>query len=391
MGGNVAVDWNAFREAMPVTRNWAYFDHAAVAPLPAPSRDALIGWSRQASEQGDAAWPEWAARVERVREMAAGMLAADPAEIALTANTTAGVNLVAEGFPWSDGDNVVTAANEFPTNRFPWLNLAGRGVETREVPAPEGRLDLDRLIDACDERTRLVTVSWVGYASGWRLDVDELVARAHRRGALVLLDAIQGVGVFPLDLSRTPVDFLAADGHKWMLGPEGAGLFFLRREHLSLLRPLGVGWNSVRRAHDFGHADFDLKDSAARYEGGSYNMAGLAALGASLDLLARFGLAPDRSAIAQRILRLTDHACRRLRDELGAVIHSHREGEGWSGIVSFSLPDQNPATLRRECLRRQVVVSCRDGRLRISPHAYNNEQDVDRLVEALRSARAGER
>lgn len=371
---------------MPVSKQWAYFDHAAVAPLPGPSREALERWGREASEQGDTVWPSWAARVEEIRRAAAGMIGADDDEIAFVPNTTAGVHLVAEGFPWEAGDNVVTLANEFPSNLFPWLNLASRGVETRRVAAPGGRVDLRQLLDACDQRTRIVAVSWIGYASGWRLDVAQLVDEVHRRGAYLFLDAIQGLGVFPLDVTEVAVDFLAADGHKWMLGPEGAGLFYLRREHLELLRPLMVGWNSVRQAHDFSHAQFDLKPSAARYEGGSQNMPGVMALGASLDLLRAHGHSPRDSRLAGRVLEMSDHACRRLADELGAEIHSHREGERRSGIVSFSLPGRDPAQLRRECLARHVVLSCRDGRLRISPHAYNNEQDVDRLIEALRPA-----
>jgi cysteine desulfurase/selenocysteine lyase len=380
----VLPDWDEFREAMPVSREWAYFDHAAVAPLPAPSRDAMIRWSREASTHGDTVWPQWAARVTEVRQAAATMIGAETEELAFVPNTTGGVNLVAEGYPWSAGDNVVTLSNEFPSNLFPWLNLADRGVETRQVMPRDGRVDLDRVLHACDDRTRIVAVSWVGYATGWRLDLDELVRCVHQRGALVFLDAIQGLGVFPLDVRRTPVDFLAADGHKWLLGPEGAGLFFLRREHLSRLRPLGVGWNSVRRPHDFGKAEFDLKDTAARYEGGSYNMPGIMAFGASLDLLVGFGLASDRSAVAERILQLTDHACRRLSDELGAVIHSDRVDAGRSGIVSFSIPGRNPSELRSACLRQHVVLSCRENRLRISPHAYNNHDDIDQLIRVLR-------
>ena len=221
-------------------------DHAAVAPLPAPARDAVLQWSREAAEVGDVAWPRWAERVEEVRRLCAALIGADEDEIAFVPNTTAGISLVAEGLPWRAGDNVVTLANEFPSNLYPWMNLGDRGVETRRVEAPQGRVEVDQILERCDARTRLISVSWVGYASGWRMDLAELVERAHQRGILVFLDAIQGLGVFPMDVRQTPVDFLAADGHKWMLGPEGAGIFYVRREHLQRLRPIGVGWNSVR-------------------------------------------------------------------------------------------------------------------------------------------------
>jgi len=179
-------------------------------------------------------------------------------------------------------------------------------------------------------------------------------------------------------VSRTPVDFLAADGHKWLLGPEGAGVFYLRSEHLDLLRPTGIGWNSVAAPFEFTQIDLHLKQSAARYEGGSPNMGGLIGLGASIDLLRRFG--PE--AIGRRIVELTDLACERL-GQIGAIVHSDRCPERKSGIVTFELPDRDPDQIRLRCLEREVVLSCRGGRLRISPHAYNDASDVDRLIEAL--------
>jgi cysteine desulfurase / selenocysteine lyase len=376
---NPAADWSLFRRQMPIARQWAYFDHAAVAPLSGPAQQALVSWAEDATANGSANYPAWTSRVEHLRTLAARMIGALPEEIALVGNTTAGINLVAEGFPWKPGDNVVTRADEFPSNQYAWLHLADRGVETRRIPTDGGKLDLDRLAAACDDRTRLVSVSWVAYASGWRHDLDRLAELVHGRGALLFLDAIQALGVFPLDVRKTPVDFLAADGHKWLLGPEGAGIFFTRREHLDLLRPVGVGWNSVRGAHDFSHIELVFKDTAARYEGGSQNVAGLSTLGASLELLGQFGA----EAIARRVLEITDVACRRL-EEIGAAILSDRTPERRSGIVSFELPGRDPHLLRRQCVERKVLLSCRAGRLRISPHAYNNTDDVQRLVEALR-------
>ena len=217
---------------------------------------------------------------------------------------------MAEGLDWRSGDNVVTLADEFPSNAYPWLNLASRGVETRRVPTENGRLDLDTLAAAIDARTRIVSVSWVGYATGYRHDVERIVELAHDRGALMMLDAIQGVGAFPLDVRKTPVDFLAADGHKWMLGPEGAGIAYIRREHLERLRPIGVGWHSVVHASDYTRIELDLKPTAARYEGGSQNMAGMLGLGASLDLLLDLGM----EDVAAAILDITDRACERLRE-----------------------------------------------------------------------------
>lgn len=363
---------------MPIVRQWAYLDHAAVSPLSGPARDAVFGWCQEATLLGDTAWPEWERQVEELRSLAAQLIGASPDEIALVKNTTEGVNLVAEGLAWNPGDNVVVPADEFPTNQYPWLNLAGQGVETRRAPAEGGRLDLDRLAAACDRRTRLVSLSWVSYSSGWRNDLDRAALIARDCGALLFVDAIQALGVFPLDVRRTPVDFLAADGHKWLLGPEGAGVFYVRREHLARLRPVGLGWNSVVHAHDFGRIELDVKPDASRYEGGSQNMAGMIALRASLKMLLELGV----EAIAGRVLEVTDLACRRLR-QAGAMVHSDRRPAHASGIVAFELPGRDPRAVRQGCLARGVVLSCRAGRLRISPHAYNDESDIERLVEAV--------
>lgn len=374
-------DWSAFRSQMPIAEKWAYFDHAAVAPLSRPTQLAMQKWLATAVADGDVYWPEWAAEIEKARRTAAELIGSDYEEIAFVANTTAGITLVAEGCPWSPGDNVVVPDNEFPSNAYPWMNLASRGVETRRVPTENGKVDLDRLLEACDENTRLISVSWVGFGSGYRIDLEQLVQRAHERSILVFVDAIQGLGVLPMNVKRIPIDFLAADGHKWMLGPEGAGLFYARRDHLKWLRPIGVGWNSVQQQYSFDHIDLNLVDEARRYEGGTANMAGVHGFGAALKLLQQAGLGADSTLLADRVKAISDHAIDQLR-AIGCEIHSHREGEQWSGIVSFSMPG-DPMAIRKKCIDNGVVLSCRSGRLRIATHAYNNEEDVERLVRVL--------
>ena len=371
---------------MPAVAKWAYFDHAAMSPLPQPTADAVQKWLTEAVETGNPAWPDWMRSVEDVRRTAAEMIGAHPDEIAMVGNTTAGISLVSEGIDWRPGDNVVTLADEFPSNVYPWLNLADRGVETRRVPTDvSGRLDLDRLAAACDERTRIVTVSWIGFATGYRHDVKRIASIAHERGAFFFLDAIQGLGAFPLDVNEVGIDFLAADGHKWMLGPEGAGIAYIRRGHLKKLRPFGVGWHSVTPGQDYTHIELNLRPTAARYEGGTQNVCGILAFGASLKLLVDLGI----ESVAAAVLDVTDRACERLA-EIGANIVSdrrmdHRGGEQRSGIVAFEMPGCDPMALKRHCLQREVIFGCRAGRLRISPHAYNNEEDLDRLTEALTS------
>src|SRR5262245_9901755 len=352
---------------MPIARHVAYFDHAAVAPLPASARKAILHWLDQATDEGDVVWSEWAQRMEEVRQTAASLINAQPSEIALVPNTTSGISLVAEGFPWQPGDNVVTLANEFPSNQYPWMNLASRGVEVRRVPVDDGVADLDRIATACDSRTRILSLSWVGYATGWRMNLREVADICHRAGCLFFLDAIQGLGVFPIDVLADGVDFLAADGHKWLLGPEGAGLFFARQEHLAMLRPLMVGWNSVVQGSDYTRIELNLKSEASRYEGGSQNMIGFIGLGASLDLLTSLGVGPKHSPVAEHVLAITDYACQKLL-ELGATLLAPRDGDHRSGIVTFNLRGHDANTIRTHLEYQQNHIPFRADSVRIRHH-----------------------
>jgi selenocysteine lyase/cysteine desulfurase len=372
------------RSLMPVTAKWAYFDHAAVAPLPEPSRQAMADLIADQTENGDVNWPAWRKNVERVRALGAKLIGADAEEVAVIRNTTEGIGLVAEGLPWREGDNVVVPSSEFPSNLYPWKHLASRGVEVRVVEAPDERLDPAKVEAACDSRTRIVAVSWVGYATGWRNDPAVYAEIAHRHGAYLFLDAIQGLGVLPLDMRAAGIDFLAADGHKWILGPEGAGLFYVHRELLDVLRPLLIGWNSVETAGDYTNPDVRLRQTAGRYEGGSYNMAGIAGLAESLSLLTDFGI----GAVAARVEEVTGRLCESLRTAR-ADVASERGGDRWSGIVAFTLPGCSTTALRKHLLDRGIVVRERAGRLRASPHAYTDEEDVERLIGGLRDFRGG--
>lgn len=377
---NVQTDrWQRLREQMPVSHKWIYLDHAGVGPITEPARKSVLQWADETTEDGASNWGRWHQGVEKCRQTAATLVGADVDEISLVKNTTAGICVVAEGFPWKEGDNIVVPANEFPSNLYPWMILESKGVETRRVPVEGGRLDLDRMAAACDDRTRIVSASWISYSSGWRSDVAALAQLAHDKGALFFLDAIQGLGVFPLDVNETGVDFLAADGHKWMLGPEGAGVLYVRRDHLDLLQATGVGWNSVRQERDFGLIDLNLKPTAERFEGGTQNMVGFLGLGASLELL----LSLDIEAVGNRLLEVGNYACEKL-SAAGATIACSRDPERASGIISFDFPGVAVDGARNRLLERGVVLSERGGRLRISPHAYNTEEEMDRLVEILK-------
>jgi cysteine desulfurase / selenocysteine lyase len=372
----------SFRAEMPISKRFAYFDHAAVAPLPHPAVERLTWFAKDASQNGDTNWLEWSAGIGRFRSLVAKILNVSDKEVALVSNTTHGINLIAEGFPWKSGDNVVVPDNEFPSNLLPWRNLERRGIEIRlaKIP-PNGVVSVDQVTNLMDSKTRLVAISWVGFASGFRIAVEQFVQAIHDRGALVFLDAIQGLGVFPLDAMQTDVDFLAADGHKWMLGPEGAGILYIKQQHLNLLNPLMLGWNSLASG-GFDPTAVHLKTSAARYEGGSLNMAGFLALDASLTMLSQFGF----KAISQAVLDNVGQLAEMLRSEKFDV-HVPLHQQNRSGILSVDWQGANPMATRKHCINNDVIVSVRGGRLRISAHAYNNLADMQRLVSALCDAR----
>lgn len=375
---NLSVDWTRLRTEFPVTRRWAFFDHAAVAPLTARAHFALLDYAIDLAENGDVHERAWLDRIEKVRRLAARLLNADPLDIAFIKNTSEGIGIVAEGFPWQTGDNVVTLEEEYPANIYPWLNLSTRGVEVRRVASRGNRILIDDIVAALDARTRIFSVSSVEFGSGFRNDLDVLGRLCRERGIYFFVDAIQSLGVFPLDVQATPIDFLAADGHKWLLGPEGAGIFFIRRELVDKLHPVGVGWNSVIGARDFSRIDFRLKPHAGRWESGSLNVAGTSALGASLELLLDIGI----ENIAQRVLELTDYLCARAADA-GLTVFSSRLSAERSGIVSLVPKQGDIRALVRRCREQGIVINQRAGRLRVSPHCYNTQEEIDRLLATL--------
>jgi selenocysteine lyase/cysteine desulfurase len=379
---------DAFRQAsrreMPICEKYAYFDHAAVAPLPQAAGEAIQKWVGEAMWDGDVVWMQWASQLTSCRELAARLIAASTDEIALIPNTTLGIHYIAAGIPWKPGDGVLAVANEFPSNLLAWKQLSQIGVDVSIYqPESDGRIDLERLLAMVTPATKLVAVSWVGFSSGYRINPGELAVELHRRGVLLLLDSIQGLGVFDLNVQRDGVDFAVADGHKWMLGPEGAGVLYIRREHLEWLRPVGVGWNSVRNSFTFSATELDWRESAARYEGGSHSMVGFVGLSSSLAWMQRMREAFGERIWEESVLDNTQWAVNALR-EAGATVQWPSRIEQQSGIVSFSWRDEDPQMVRQRCLKDRVVLSCRLGRLRISPHGYNNRDDVERLIQSLR-------
>ncbi len=378
------MDWDGLREReFPVTERWAYFDHAAVAPLPRRSGEAIRAWVDDQEWNGVLHWPAWGRKVEQARVDSARLIGADPSEMAFIANTTQGIGIVAEGFPWRLGDSVVTAAEEYPSNLFPWMNLASKGVNLRTVPTrSDGRIWVDDLAAAIDSTTRLLTISHVEFASGFRNDLGALSELCRDRGIAFFVDAIQGLGPLTIDVRRTPIDFLAADGHKWLLGPEGAGLLYIRRDWIERLRPIGVGWKSVTTSYNAASVEFTLKPDASRWEGGSFAMAPLQGFTRSLGLFLEIG--PE--VVSARILERAE-AVREAARSAGWGVHGSARPEDLAGIVAIEKPGIDPEAFARALRDRGIALACRRGRVRVSPHIYTNDDDIGRLAEALGAAR----
>lgn len=368
---------------MPVVTDYAYFDHAAVSPVPTTSANAMQRWVGEVHSAGNIHWPRWHSEIEATRRACATLICAQADEICLVPNTTFGVNIVASGLPWQPGDSVIVPSNEFPSNYVAWHYLKHRGVEIRTVePEPTGAINIQSIMNLVDHTTRLISVSWVGYSTGYRIGLENLIAQAKVRGVLVFVDAIQGLGAFPLDAESLQVDFLAADGHKWLLGPEGAGVLYIAQRNLERLTPQMIGWNSVVRTTGYSNQNLTLRSQAARFEGGSSNAVGMIGFGASVQTLLDAGCHNPTSGFSEAILNLADYAVVRLKS-IGAEVYRDYDRSNYSGIVSFDMPGAEPGLVRKRCISQNVILSVRDNRLRIAIHGYNTEHDVDRLIDAI--------
>jgi cysteine desulfurase/selenocysteine lyase len=370
----------ALREAeFPVIHECAYLNHAGMAPLPRRSAQRLAALAELVSRTGDRRWLERQAEVDRVRGLAARLLGArEPHEVAFVENTSTALSLIAGGLDWQPGDNVVGAALEFPSNVYPWMQLADFGVEYRQVPEREGRIDPDELMALLDGRTRMLALSWVQYASGFRSDLARLGAACRERGVLFVVDVIQGLGALELDVERELVDVAAASGHKWLLGTEGAGLLYVSDRVVDRLRPARSGWRSTRDLFQWADYDLTWADGAKRFESGTLNVYGIVALGGSLEILQEAGAA----AVEEQVLALTDRAARGLADLGFSVVSSRTPGET-SCIVTATHPRLSPKELVKRLGERDIVVAARAGRFRISPHFYNTEAEIDRCLGEL--------
>ncbi len=375
----------ALSDELQLADGLIYLNHAAIAPWPRRAVAAVQRFAAGCGSLGSKGYTDWLATERRLRERLAALIGtAVTDDVALAKSTSEALSWVAQGLDWRPGDNLVGIAQEFPSNRIVWEALAERGVAYRA-------LDLSRAVDPeaellglCDARTRLCAVSWVQYAGGLRLDLGRLGRGLRERGVLFCVDGIQGLGALPFDLAEVPADFIAADGHKWMLGPEGLALFWCRPELRESLRLTQYGWHMVEHAGDFSRRDWRPAASARRFEAGSPNMLGIHALEASLSLLLEVGMAAVGAAVAERAGRLIE-----LIDRHGLELLSPRQPERRAGIVTFRVPGVDQDALYRRLMRRDVMCASRGGGIRFSPHAYTPVEQLEQAMARTLSAAAG--
>jgi len=367
------------RSLFPVTRRFIYMNHSAVSPLSTRVRDAMTRLIDDVTENGSANYHDWCRTYEDARAAAARLVNARAHEIAFMRNTSDAISTVANGLDWRDGDTVVTSNVEFPANVYPWMRICEeRGVEMRMAEERDGRIDPDELLSLVDERTRVVTVSWVQFASGFRSALRYIGRFCRERGVLFFVDAIQGLGGLKLDVERDHVDAFAADAHKYLLGPEGIALLYVSDRVLDSIKPTVVGWMSVKEFNR--HLDYDLsyRDGALRFECGTLNTAGVYGLKAGVELFLEVG--PEK--IEEYLLGLSDYLAGRLESRGYEVAGSRREGET-SPIVTCRHERKDARELYRHLLSHNIVTAPRAGRLRISPHFYNTREEIDALADAL--------
>lgn len=371
---------HSIADQFPILEHGLYLNHAAVGPWPRCTTEAVQRFAEENMRQGASAYREWYVRENDLREGLRQMLgASSTADIALLKNTSEGISTVAFGLDWQPGENIVLPAGEFPSNRLPWLAQEERGVEIREIDIRAADNAEQALLGAMDSNTRLLTVSAVQWNDGFRLDLQELGEACRRRGVLFFVDAIQQLGALPMDVEACQVDFLAADAHKWLLAPEGIAVFYCRESARPQLRLLQQGWHMFENPLNFERSQWRPASSAKRFEAGSPNTIGQAALHASVELLLGFGM--DNAG--NRVLANTQFLMQQLGDIPGARIASHATARRRSGIVSFSLDCIPVRTLHRQLSEAGVSTVIRGDSIRLSPHFYQREEHLEYLLEIM--------
>jgi cysteine desulfurase / selenocysteine lyase len=366
--------WSRYRGSFPVTERLIYLNHAGVAPLSRPAAEAMRGLADDALHFGSLHYAAWLGAYDGLRASAARLMGAAPEEIAIVKNTSEGIATIAMGLDWRPGDKVVAFEEEFPANYFPWKRLEARGVKIEWLSVFD---PLER-VDAACRGARLLAISFVQYLSGFRADLEKIGEICHRRGCLFLVDAIQGLGAFPVDVHKARIHALAADGHKWLLGPEGCGILYVQKDLQDSVEPVEFGWTNVAKFNDYASRDMTLRSNAGRYECGTLNTIGCYGLKAAIDFLLDVGV----ERIAPAVESLGDQVAEGVKAK-GYQTLGGRTGSSGAGIVSFRRDDVDSHVAVRQLREKDIVAAVRQGWVRVSPHFYISPADIDRAIQEL--------
>ena len=366
----------------PVVDHLIHLNHAAVGPWPKCTTQAVQAFAEQNLQVGSQHYLQWLEVEKNLRNNLATLIhASSPDEIALVKNTSEGLSFIAYGLDWNKGDNVVGIRQEFPSNRYVWDSLADQGVAFR-------KLDLDPVDDPeqglfalCDENTRLVSISAVQYADGYRMNLQRVGEFCRANNILFCVDAIQHIGALPFDVQAIQADFAIADGHKWLLAPEGLGLFYVRHDVMDRLRIRQFGWHMVESIVDYTDQDFELNKTARRFECGSPNMLGIHALNASVELLLQTGL----QAIGERVIDNSRFLMNQLSGIERVRLLSDSTEERLSGIVTFAVEGVDMQQLYQQLGQQNLLCAPRGGGIRLSPHFYTPREQLAQTVELIRN------
>ncbi len=373
---------DAIRKLFPAAQQYTYLNSAAVSPIPTTAIEAIKWQLADVAAHGSIHFNDWVDTKGRARSLIAEMLKVRPEQVAFLRNTSDGFASIANGLTWQAGDNIVSFEREFPANFYAWRRLRDEfGVELRLCPERDGRIDLDELVSLIDPNTKVVSISAVQYASGFKADLERIGCAARAVDALFCVDIIQGFGAMPFDLPAQLVDAACGASHKWLCAPEGCGIFFLSDRARDRVKPTLVGWISVEMPWDFEDRTQPFKSTALAWESGTGAASLFYGLEQSLKLLHETGF----ENIESHLNLLSDHLCDSLAAKNYEIVSSRAAGEK-SAIVCLKHPSGIPANqIASNLENNKIIVSPRGDRLRIAPHFYNNIEDIERLVKALPS------
>lgn len=375
------INQSLIEREFPQDEELIYLNHAAVSPWPNRTSEAIRHFADENRFTGAENYKKWSAKEITLREQLRSMINAPSVnDIALLKNTSEALSVVACGIAWKDGDNVVITDEEFPSNRFPWEAQREHGVSLNQVPVQLDEPE-DALISACDKHTRVMSISSVQYGSGLKLDLDKLGSHCRKNNILFCVDAIQSIGCHQFDVQSMQADFVMADAHKWMLGPEGIALFYCRAEVQDQLKLHQFGWHMVQHAGDYDKKDWQEANNARRFECGSPNMLGTYALSASLSLFEEIGIENIETEIIEKTLRIISQ----LNDIKGIKLITNQNQDQLAGIVTFNIENADHKVVHAKLMKNRVICAHRFGGIRFSPHFYTPNSKLDKAIKFLTS------